>query len=180
MIWLFTAYYYCLSKISQNSYLREILCTNFTNRVLRWFDRFTAYYYCISRNVKKLISPRVLCTSIKTVLLADLNVLQLVRTVWAKISPKLIFPRDLYTSIINHVLSWFDRFSDYYNCMSKNVTKTHTSTSFVHKVSQNRVLSLFDHLTACYNCMSENFQNSYLREFCAQVSQFVFLADLTI
>ena len=58
---------------------------------------------------------REFCAQVsKIVLLADLTVLQLVRTVWAKISSKLIFPRVLCTSIINHVLSWFDRFTAYY------------------------------------------------------------------
>ena len=53
---------------------------------------------------------------------ADLTVLRLITTVWAKMSQN-SSPRVLYTKITNRVLSWFDRFTAYYYCMSKNVKK---------------------------------------------------------
>ena len=69
----------------------------------------------------------------QTVFFVDLTVLELITTVWAKTSKTLISPRVQCTSIRNRVLSWFDRFSDYYNCMSYRPQKSHISASSVHK-----------------------------------------------
>ena len=62
--------------------------------------------------------------------------------------------------------------------MSKNVTKLITPRVLYTSIT-NRVNSRFDCFTAYYNRMSENVTISYLREFCAQMSQNVLLADLS-
>ena len=93
---------------------------------------------------------------------------------------KLISPRVLCTSITNRVLSWFDRFTDYYYCMRKKIHKTHISTSFWAQVSQIVFwadLTVLLLITTVWRKMS---QKSSLREFCAQMSQIVCIADLTI
>ena len=69
----------------------------------------------------------------KNVFVADLTVLSLIRTVSSKMSQNLISPRVLCTSIKIGVPSCFDRFTAYYYCMYKNVTKTHISASSVYK-----------------------------------------------
>ena len=46
-------------------------------------------------------------------------------------------------------------FTAYYNCMSKNVGKTHISTSFCAQVSQIVFLADLTVFAAYYNCMSE-------------------------
>ena len=67
------------------------------------------------------------------VLLADLTVLRAYYYGMSQNVRRLISPRVLCTSITTRVLSWFDRFTDYYYCMNKNFHKTHISTTFVHK-----------------------------------------------
>ena len=44
----------------------------------------------------------------------------------------------------------------------------------------NRVLSWFDFFTAYYNCLNKNVKKLISPRVCAQVSQIVFLADLTV
>ena len=63
--------------------------------------------------------------------------------------------------------------------MRKNVTKLISSRVLCTSIT-NRVFSWFDRFTAFYYFMSRMSRNSYLREFCAQVSQIVFQADLTV
>ena len=70
----------------------------------------------------------------------------------------LISPWVQSKSITNRVLSSYDRFKAYYNCMSlnfKNVISPWVQSTSI----TNRVLSPIDRFTACYNCMSKNFQN---------------------
>ena len=92
---------------------------------------------------------------------------------------KLISPRVLCTSVTNRVLCRLDRFTPHYNCMSKNVKKLVSPWVLCTNVT-NRVLRWIDRLTVFYYCMSKNVTNSYLQEFCAQVSQIVFFAVLTV
>ena len=92
---------------------------------------------------------------------------------------KLISSRVLCTSVTNRVLSWFNRFTVYYNCMRKNVTKLISPRVLCTNVT-NRVISWFDRFTVISILWAKMSQNSYLHEFCAQVSQIVFLADLTV
>ena len=55
----FTAYFNCLSEMSENSYLHVFSkCTGITNIVLSRFDRSTPYYNCMSENVRELIIAR--------------------------------------------------------------------------------------------------------------------------
>ena len=61
------------------------------------------------------------------------------------------------TSITNRVLSLFDRFTTYYNCMTWNVRKL-ISFPFQRISITNRVLNLFDCFTTYYNCMTWNFK----------------------
>ena len=44
----------------------------------------------------------------------------------------------------------------------------------------NRVLSLFGRFTTYHNFRAEMSENSYIRDFCAQVSEIGFLAYLTV
>ena len=84
------------------------------------------------------------------------------------------------TSITNRFLSLFDHFTAYYNCMTWNVRKL-ISPPFQCTRITNRVLRLFDRFTAYYNMYDLKCQKThYSAPFSAQVSQIVFLADLTI
>ena len=89
---------------------------------------------------------------------------------------KLLSPRFQCRSIINRVLSLFDRFAAYYNCMTWNVRKL-ISPPFQCTSNTDRVLSFFHRFKAYYNYMSEN---SYLLHLSAQLSQIMFLAYLTV
>ena len=108
---------------------------------------------------------------------------------------KLISPPFECTSITNRVLSLFDCFTTYYNCMTWNVRKL-ISFPFQCTSITNRVLNLFDRLLQLYDLKQKTSQivfftllttvwpkmseNSYLHHFSAQVSQIVFLAYLTV
>ena len=92
----------------------------------------------------------------KIVFLGDLTVSRLITTVKAKMSRKLISPPVLVTNITNRVLSWFDRFVAYYNCMSEKVTKLISPWVLCTNIRK-RVLSCFDRFTPFFYCMGENF-----------------------
>ena len=67
---------------------------------------------------------REFCAQVsQLVFLADLTVLRIITTVWTKTFTKLISPLLLCTSLPNRVLSWFDRFTAFYNGMKEVVTK---------------------------------------------------------
>ena len=84
------------------------------------------------------------------------------------------------TSVTNRVVSWFDRFTAYYYGMSKNVRKIISPPVYCSSIT-NRVLSWFDRFTAYYYHYEIKFsQNSYLHDFCAQMSQIASLPDLTV
>ena len=57
------------------------------------------------------------------VFIAYLTVLRLFTTLWPETSKKLISPPFHCTSITNRVLTLFDCFTTYYNCMTWNVRK---------------------------------------------------------
>ena len=91
----------------------------------------------------------------------------------------LISPWVKCTSITNRVLSSFDCFTFFYNCMKKNL-KNLNLREFSAQVSQ---LVFSDRLTVLRlltTVWGKTSKISYLREFSAQVSQIVFLADLTV
>ena len=81
------------------------------------------------------------------VFLADLTVLRLITTVWAKISQNSYLQEFCCTSVTNRVLSWFDRFRAYYNCMNKNIIKLISPRVLCTSI-KNRVPSWFDRFTA--------------------------------
>ena len=115
-----------------------------------------AYYNCMTWNFRKLISPPFQCTSItnRVLRLFD-HVLRLITTVWPEMSEN-SYLRHFSAQVSQIVvLSLFDRFTAYYNCMTWNVRKL-TSPPFQCTSITNRVLRLFDHFTAYYNCMTWN------------------------
>ena len=141
------------TKLSQNSYDHRVRCTNIRN--LSWFDRL-------------LIWP---CSY--------LTVLRLLQQYEIKMSQNWNLCQFCAQVSQNVFFSWFDRFTAYYNCLSKNVTKL-MSREFCAQASQ--IVFLVDLtvlrlITTVWRKMS---QISYLRELCAQVSQNVFLADLNV
>ena len=134
----------------------RVLCTSITNRVLSWFDRFTAYYYCMSRNITKLIS------SASSVLKYQRSCFKLIWPFYRllKLYDQKCHKTHISASSVHKYkkyvfLDWFDRFTAYYNCMSKNVTKLISPRVLCTSIT-NRVLRLFDCFKTFYNCMSEN------------------------
>ena len=93
---------------------------------------------------------------------------------------KLIYSRVLCTNVTNRVVSWFDRFTTYYNCMSKNVTKriSHRVLFTSITIRALRLIWPFYGLLQLYEqkCHKFHISSSSLQ----QVSQIVFLADLTV
>ena len=89
---------------------------------------------------------------------------------------KLIAPRSQCTSIIKRFLRLFDRFTAYYNCMSwtfRKVVSLRLQCTSIVQIVFSSYLTVLQLITIVWPEMSEN---SYLREFSAQVSQIVFLA----
>ena len=139
-------------------------------------------------NVTKFITPRVVCRISQIVFLADLTVLRLIATVWkiSKFSQN-SYLREFCAQVSQIVfLADFAVFRLITTVWAKKYTKlisprvlctSSLSWFYVLRVE----LSWFDCFTAYYNCMKENVtKKSDLRKFCVQVSQLVFLADLTI
>ena len=91
----------------------------------------------------------------------------------------LIFPQFQCTSITNRVFTLFDRFTTYYNCKTRNVRKL-ISPPFQRISITNRVFRLFNLLMAYYNIMTLNLLKTHISAICAQVSQIVFFAYLTV
>ena len=117
----------------------------------------------MSRNVKKLISPRVLCTSITNCVLSNKPCQFLTR----------------FTELVE---------ISFVTVNSKNVTAlklilVHRTDldHFIEHYAQNRVLTR-NVLRLIRKCNKpKKSQNSYLNEFCAQVSKIdLFLAKLTV
>ena len=133
----------------------------------------------MNKNVTKLISSRVLCTSITNSVLSWFDRFMAYYNCMSKIVRKLISSRVLCTSVTNRVLTWFDHLTVCYNCISENITKL-ISPRLLRSRFTNRVLSWFDRFTVFTTVWAKMSQTSYLREFCAQVSKIVFLADLTV
>ena len=160
------------------------------------FDGFAAYYYCMSLIFKMLISPWLQLYELKlqnchmsvssvhkyhkSCSSAQWTVLRLVRTVWLKTFKISYLPGIECTSITNRLLSSFDRFTAYYNIMSKNfknlIFPLVQSTCITNRCShaQLTVLRLVTTIWA------KTFKMSYHRELSAQVSQILFLAHLTV
>ena len=143
----FTVYYNCFNKNVRKLISPRVLCASVTNRVLSWFDFFsviTTVWAKMSENSYL----REFCAQIsQIVFLADLTVLRTISTVWEKKFTKLISPLVLCTSLPNRVLSCFDHFTSFYNCMKKNVTKLIYARVLCTSVT-NRVHCWFDQFTA--------------------------------
>ena len=89
---------------------------------------------------------------------AHMTVLQLITTVWA-ITSEISYLREFKcTKTTNRVISSFDRFTDYYNRMSKNFKNLLSPWVQCTSIT-NRVLSSIDRFTAYYNCMRKKFKN---------------------
>ena len=150
------AYYYCMSKNVKKLIPPRVLCTSITNRFPGWFDRFTAYYYCMSKNVKKTHNSASSVAQVSLIVfLVDLTVLRLITTVWAKMSQNSYLREFCELLSTNRVLSWFDRFTAYYYCMSENVKKLISPRVLCTSI-KNRVPSWFDRFTSYYSCMSKS------------------------
>ena len=165
-------------KKSENSYLRGF-CAQVSQLV---FLADLTFFRLLLRYEQKCEDSylREFCAQVlQIVCLADLTVLRIITTVWEKNFTKLISPLVLCTSLPNRVLSWFDRFTSYYNCMKENVTKLISARVLCTSVT-NRVHCWFDHLRLNTTVWAKMSPNSYLCKLCAQVSQNVFLADLTV
>ena len=177
---LFTTFYNCICKNVTKLISPRVLCKKVKNRVLSWFDSFTAYYNYISKNVKKLKTPRDLYTSITNRVPMWSDHFTAYSNCMSEKVTKLVSPRVLCTNVAKHVLTWFDLFAAYYNCMSKNVGKLISPRVLCTSV-KNRVLRWFNRFTTYYKLYKQKCQeNSYLCEFSSQISQIVFLADLTV
>ena len=174
------SYLNCISKIITKLISLWVLCTSITDRVLSWCDRCAAFYNCMSKSVTKLISPWVLCTSFTNRVPNLFDCCNAFYNCMNKIVTKLIYHRVLCTNIRNRVLSWFDRLKIYCNCMRKNVTKLYISASSVHKYHKSCSLMIWPFYGLLQQYEIKMSQNWNLCQFCAQVSQLVFLADLTV
>ena len=123
----------------------RVLCTSVTTRVLSWFDFFSVITTVWAKVWEDSYLREFCAQKSQIVFLADLTVLRIITTVWEKNFTKLISPLVLCTSLPNRVVSWFDRFTSYYNCMKENVTKLISARVLCTSVT-NRVQCWFDHL----------------------------------
>ena len=173
-------FYNCMTWNVRKLIFARFQCRSITNRFHWLFDPFTAYYNCITWSVRKLLSLRFEWASITNRFLGFLTILRLFYNYMTWNVRKLIAPRSQCTSIIKRFLRLFDRFTAYYNCMSwtfrKVVSQRLQCTSIVQIVFSS-YLTVLQLITIVWPEMSEN---SYLREFSAQVSQIVFLAYWTV
>ena len=103
----------------------------------------------------------------------------LLTTVWGK-SSKIFLLWEFSPQVSqNRVLSSFDRFRAYSNCMRLNLRNLISSRVQCTGIT-NRIFSYFDHFTVFTTVWSKTSKISYLREFSAQVSQIVFWVHLTV
>ena len=167
------------AKISQNSYIRQFYAQVSQIVFLAALPVLRLIYNCMSRNVTKLKSRRVLCTNVTNRVLSWFDRFTVITTLWAKMSQNSYFYE--FCAQVSRVVLLADLtvLGLIYNCMRKNVTKLISPRVLCTNVT-NRVHSWFDRFTFVTTLWAKMSQKSYLREFCAQVSQIVFLADLTI
>ena len=156
--------------MSQNSYLHE-LCAQISQIVfLADLTVLRLITIVWTKNLKKLISPRVLCTT---------NVLGLLTRLWTKMSEN-SYLREFCVQVSQIVLlADLTVLRLIFYSMSRNVRKLISPRVLCASVT-NRVLSWFDFFSVITTVWAKMWEKSYLHEFCAKVSQNVFLADLTI
>ena len=132
----------------------RVLCTSFTNRVLRLFDCFKVFYNCMSENITKLNSPRVLCTSIKNRAPYSIERLTVFYTIWTKMSQN-SYIREFYSQVSKIVfvadLTVLSLIRTVSSKMSKLISPRVLCTSI-----KNHVPSWIGSFTAYYDSMSEN------------------------
>ena len=143
----FTVYYNCLNKNVRKLISPRVLCASVTNRVLSWFDFFSVITTVWANMSENSYLGEFFAQRSPIVFLADLTVLRTISTVWEKKFTKLISALVLCTSLPNRVLSCFDRFTFFYNCMKENVTKLIYARVLCTSVT-NRVHCWFDQFTA--------------------------------
>ena len=132
--------------------------TSITNRFLSSFDRFTVFT-SVRGKTSKISLIRDFSAQVSPIVFsAHLTVLRLITTLWEKTLKNLISPWVQCTSITNGVLSSYDRFTSFYNCMSYNFRNLISPRVKCTKTT-NRVISSFDRFTDYYNRMSKNFKN---------------------
>ena len=133
------------------------------------------YYNFMSEIVTKFISPQVLFTIITNrvsqLIWPLYGFLQLYEQNYNKSS----YLREFSTQISQScVLRWFERFTAYCYCMSKNVTRLISRRVLCTSIT-NRVPSWFDGYTAFYNFMSKNITKLISpRVLCTSVTNRVF------
>ena len=97
-----------------------VKCTSIKNRVLSSLDRFTVFTTVWAKTSKISYLCEFSAQVSQIVFSAHLTVLRFITTVWGKTS-KISFLREFSAqSITNRVLSSFDRFTVFYNCMRWN------------------------------------------------------------
>ena len=150
----------------------RIQCTSITKRSFSLFDSLTAYYSCMTWNLRKQVSLRLFSAQVlQIVFSAYLTVLRLITTVRPGMSENSCF-RDLSAQVSQiPFLSLFDRFTAYYNCMTWNVRKLIFLQISVHKYHKSCSLLILTVLRLITTVWPEMSENSYLRDFSAQVSQ---------
>ena len=176
----FTVYYNCMTWNVRKLISPPLQSTSIRNRFLSLFDHFTAYYNCMTWNVTKLISPPFQCTSITNRVLRLFDPFTAFYNCMTWIVRKLISPPFQCTSITNRVLRLFDQFYGLLQLYDLKCQKTHISAISVHKYLQIVFIAYLTVLRLITTVWPEMSENSYLRLFSAQVSQIVFLANLTV
>ena len=140
-----------LYEMSENSYLRH-----FSAQVseIVFFAYLTIYYNCMTWDCQKTHISATSVHKYQSFWLAYLTFYGLLQLYDQKYS-KLTSPPFQCISNTNRVLSLFDCFRIYYNCMTR-IVRNFISPPFQCTSITNRVLTLFDRLTPYYNCMTWN------------------------
>ena len=113
------------------------------------------------------------------VFLADLTVLRLITTVLVKMSQN-SYLRETFAQVSQNVFLADLTVLQLNKTVEAKCQKNHISASSVHKYHKSYsylIWPFYDLLLLYEQKITQNF---YLHEFCAQVSQIVFLADLTV
>ena len=148
----FTAYFYCMRKYFKNLITPFVKYTSITNRFLSSLDRFTVFT-TVRGKTSNLSLIRDFSVQIsQIVFLAHLTALRLITTVWETTLKNLISRWVQGTSIKNRVLSSLDRFTAFYNCMSKNFKNLIAPWVQCTSIT-NFILSSLNRFAVYYNCM---------------------------
>ena len=177
---VFTVYHNCMTWNVRKHISPRFQCRGIKNRVLSLFDRFTAYYNCMRWTVRKLIFPRFQCISITNPSLSFfLQLNRLLQLYDLKSQKTGIFS----ISVHKYYKSCSQRIWPFYGLLQLNdlkCQKTHVFAIWVHKYHKSLFLAYLTVLLLIPAVWPEMSENSYLRDFSAQVSQIVFLDYLTV